>query len=146
IVKTGYVKQTNNLAVRTTASNKGTKIGTLKNGAAVQLTKNYTAASKDAFFQIIYNNQVAYVSSSKIGFSKAAPATPTTKVGVVRNTSSVVLKVREKPSTQSTIVGTLKNGATVKFAKAYKKGATDSWYKITYKGKTAYVAAQYVSP
>lgn len=146
IVKTGYVKQTNNLAVRTTASNKGTKIGTLKNGAAVQLTKNYTAASKDAFFQIIYNNQVAYVSSSKIDFSKAAPATPTTKVGVVRNTSSVVLKVREKPSTQSTIVGTLKNDATVKFAKAYKKGATDSWYKIKYKGKTAYVAAQYVSP
>lgn len=145
IVKLGYVKQTNNLAVRASASNKATKIGTLKEGATVQLTKNYTAASKDAFFQIIYNNQVGYVSSSKIGFTKATAPAPTTKVGVVRNTSNVVLKVRQQPSTQSEIVGTLKNGATVKLAKAYKKGSKDSWYKIKYNGKTAYVAAQYVS-
>lgn len=144
VVKTGYVKNTDGvaLAVRAGASSKTKKIGSLKEGASVQLTKNYTASSKDAFFQIIYKNQLAYVSSKYISF--AAIPVQTTKIGMVRNNSDVPLKIRQKPTTQSKILGTLKNGDSVTFAKPYKKGATDGWYKITYKGKTAYVASQYI--
>lgn len=145
VVKKGYVQNTNGvqLAVRASASSTGKKIGSLKEGATVQLTKKYTASSKDKFFQIIHNKKVAYVSSKYIGFTKENVRT--TKVGVVSNTGPVTLKVRQKPDTTSNILGTLKEGTAINLAQPYKNNNTESWYKITYKGKTAYVAAQYVT-
>lgn len=142
VVKKGYVSKAK-LSVRASASAKGKKRGTLKEGATVQLTQNYTAASKDTFFQVLYKGKVGYVEAKHITFTKKEVAT--TKTGVVRNIGTVTLKVRQEPSVTSTILGTLQKGEKVKFATAYKKDAAVEWYKIIYKGKPAYVSAQYVT-
>lgn len=141
-VKKGYVSKVK-LTVRASASTKGKKLGTLKEGATVQLTQNYTASSKDTFFQVLYKGKVGYVEAKHITFEKKKAAT--TKIGVVRNIGTVTLKVRQEPSVTSTILGTLQTGEKITFATAYKKDATDAWYKIIYKGQPAYVSSQYVT-
>lgn len=151
VIKTAYVKKMDDvlLNVRATPSSAGKKLGTLKEGDAVALTKNYTAKSKDVYFEIIYKNQVGYVASKYITFTKAAETSTakevTTKVGIVTNTEGVALKVRKQESTTSTILGTVKEGTSLQLAKAYKKSDKVGWYKVKYKGKTGYVAAQYVT-
>lgn len=142
VVKKGYVSKTK-LTVRASASSKGKKLGTLKKGATVKLTQNYTAASKDSFFQILYKGKAAYVEAKHITFTKKKVAT--TKIGVVSNTGSVTLKVRQEPTTTSAILGTLKQGEKITLATPYKKDSTEAWYKIMYKGQTAYVSSQYVT-
>lgn len=55
---------------------------------------------------------------------------------VVETTSA--LNVRSAASVKSKIVGTFKKGTKVRI-----KGSTDGWYKIIYKGKTAYISTAY---
>lgn len=148
-VKTAYVANLNGLKlnVRETASTASKIVGTLEDGAKVSLTKKYTAKSKDTYFEIVYKNKVAYVASKYISFKKPTVAAKkeTTTLGVVSNTKGVPLKIRQKASTTSKILGTVKEGESLQFAKAYAATDKVSWYKVTYKKKTAYVAAQYVT-
>lgn len=148
VVKTAYVKKMDDvlLNVRATPSSTSKKLGTLKEGAKVSLTKKYTAKSKDTYFEVIYKNQVGYVASKYITFTKpTATKEATTKVGIVTNTTGVPLKIRKQASTTSEIIGTVTEGDSLKLAKAYKKSDKVGWYKVTYKGKTGYAASQYVT-
>lgn len=150
VVKTAYVKKMDDvlLNVRATPSSTSKKLGTLKEGAKVSLTKKYTSKSKDTYFEIIYKNQVGYVTSKYITFTKpklTSTKAATTKVGIVTNTTGVPLKIRQQATTTSKIIGTVNEGDSLKLAKAYKKSDKVGWYQVTYKGKTGYVASQYVT-
>lgn len=144
-VKVAYVngKASNSQRIiRTKANAKGTKIGVLSAGEKVSLTKNYTNKSKDKYFQIIYKNQVGYVEAAAISFTENK--VQESSLGIVANNGTTPLKIRKQPTTSSDILGTLKTGDVVVFAKPYKKGTTESWYQIKYQNKTAYVSAQYI--
>jgi uncharacterized protein YgiM (DUF1202 family) len=71
--------------------------------------------------------------------SKPPAKTTATKKGKVSVSNGGSLNVRSGPGTDRKILGTLKHGATVTI-----KGNSGSWYKITYKGKTAYVKKSYI--
>lgn len=145
ILKIGYVSQNINnetLAVRSKANAKSAKIGTLKKGERVNLTKAYTKNAKDAYYQVVYKNKVGYVLAKGVVFEENS--TQQTTFGIVANNGTVPLKIRKQPSTSSEILGTLKEGEIVTFSQPYTKGTKASWYKINYKGKTAYVSAQYI--
>ena len=73
--------------------------------------------------------------TTTVGLMSSLTATASTPV-----TATTELNVRAKPSTSAKILGSLHRGQTV-------KSTSDShgWTKITYKGKTAYVASRYVT-
>ena len=73
--------------------------------------------------------------TTTIGLMSSVVATASTPV-----TSTTELNVRAKPSTSAKIVGSLHRGQTVK-----STSDSNGWTKITYKGKTAYVASRYVT-
>lgn len=73
--------------------------------------------------------------TTTVGLMSSGVATASTPV-----TATTDVNVRAKPSTKATIVGSLHRGQTVK-ASSDKNG----WTKVTYKGKTAYVASRYLS-
>ena len=70
-----------------------------------------------------------------LGLMSSVVATASTPV-----TATTELNVRAKPSTKAKIVGSLHRGQTAK-----STSDTNGWTKITYKGKTAYVASRYVT-
>jgi uncharacterized protein YgiM (DUF1202 family) len=73
--------------------------------------------------------------TTTVGLLGSVTATASTPV-----TSTTELNVRAKPTTKAKIVGSLHRGQTVK-----AKSDSNGWTKITYKGKTAYVASRYLT-
>lgn len=143
VVEKGYVQNTNgvSLNVRAKASSTGKIIGSIKPGGTVSLTKKYSTATKKAsWYEVVYNNQVGYVSSKYIGFTK--PASPkVVKNGVVHD---VTLNVRAGASNTSKVIGKLEPKTVVTFAKKYTTDSTDAWLKIEYKDGTGYISKKYV--
>lgn len=68
-------------------------------------------------------------------FSPSLIAEAATKLTVTTD----VLRVREKPSTTSKILGNITKGAVYT-----SNGTSGSWYKITYKSRTGYIHKDYV--
>ncbi|WP_231688045.1 SH3 domain-containing protein [Bacillus sp. FJAT-18017] len=127
-VKSTYRVTATALNVRTGPSTKYARIGLLKNGAAVNVVKK----ESNGWYKINYNGKTAYVSGQYVS------------VNGVKSTYRVIataLNVRTGPSTKYARIGLLKNGATVNVVKKESNG----WYRITYNGRTAYVAGQYVA-
>src|SRR4051794_15717077 len=73
--------------------------------------------------------------TTTIGLPSSLPATASTPV-----TATTDVNVRAKPTTKAKILGSLHRGQTLK-AKSDRNG----WTKVTYKGKTAYVASRYLT-
>lgn len=115
------------LNIRAKASTNGNIVGTLVKGAAV----NIEGESGD-FYKINYKDKTAYVAKKYI--SKTKPNESWT--GKI---TASVLNVREKPSVNSKIIGTLKKGKKVTVL-----GSNGNFYIIKYKDKKAYVAQKYV--
>jgi cell wall-associated NlpC family hydrolase len=69
-------------------------------------------------------------------FTTTAYAAPANKVGTIK---ARVLNVRSGPGTTHKVIGKLYKGSNVTISK------TGTWHKITYKGKTAYISASYVT-
>ena len=99
------------------------------------------------WYQIDYNGKTAYVAAMYV--SKTAPtAQPVQKdtafTGYV--TSAGELNVREQPRATSRRLGGLPTGSKVEVKAAVQENGRDTgWYQIDYNGKTAYVAAMYIS-
>jgi len=127
------------LNVRKGAGTEYDKLGTLTKGASV----NYYG-EQGGWLQIQYKSQVAYISG------QYATTTPASSSGAGDNAAgggsgqikitADTLNVRTGSNTDSKILGTLSNGAIVDYT-----GTQDGWYRITYKGQTAYVSGKYAT-
>ena len=71
------------------------------------------------------------------GFAVAAESEQAVAVGATTGSS---LRLREEPSTSSSIVTTLNKGIAV----AVLDNSIDGWYKISYNGNSGYVSADYM--
>ena len=142
VKKTGYVYNLDGalLNVRPKPSTWETPIGTLTQGSSVVIV-----GESGNWYEIEYNNSTAYVSKdyvtltapqlhpdANIDFSK----TPRTGV-VIDGISS--LNIRQAPTTNSSILGTLKSKDEVTVI-----GREGNFYKISYQGAEAYVHKDYV--
>ena len=130
------------LNVRSGASTSASIIGTLKNGAKVDIT-----GESGNWYKINYNGRVGYVSKDYVKKGGATtpeqkpedkPQTETKVTGTVTGITTT-LSVRSGASTSATIIGTLKNGAKVEIT-----GESGDWYKINYNGKVGYVYKSYI--
>ncbi|MDY3827275.1 MAG: SH3 domain-containing protein [Clostridium sp.] len=131
------------LNVRSGASTSASIIGTLKNGAKVEIT-----GESGNWYKINYNGKVGYVYKSYIkkgttgttGTTGGDGGTSTTteKKGVVVGISTT-LNVRSGASTSASIIGTLRNGAQVTII-----GESGNWYKIKFNERVGYVSKDYV--
>lgn len=81
--------------------------------------------------KVEYNGKTGYVYKSYL-------KTETVKTGIVE-IGNGSLNIRQKPSTQSKVLGKLHTGDKIKI-----EGETSNWYKINYEGKTGYVSKKYV--
>ena len=133
---------TTTLNVRSGASTSASIIGTLKNGAKVDIT-----GESGNWYKINYNGRVGYVSKDYVKKGGATtpeqkpedkPQTETKVTGTVTGITTT-LNIRSGASTSASIIGTLKNGAKVEIT-----GESGDWYKINYNGKVGYVYKSYI--
>ncbi len=107
----------------------GTIIGTVKQGAKLDIT------GKDGvWYKINYNGGTGFVHSGYIATSDV----PATASDAFVNTPGTYLNVRSGAWGQ--IIGQLNHGSSVEIL-----GKSGDWYQIKYKGKEAYVHANYIT-
>lgn len=117
---------TANLNMRTGANTSTKVVQVIQKGEKVEVIK------KDGkWSQVKYNGKTGYVYNRYL--AETTVKTGTVKVGDSR------LNVRAKASMSGKIIGKLYTGNKVEI-----KGEDGNWYKINYKGKTAYISKKYV--
>ena len=134
--KTGVVYNASSLNVRNGAGTSYAKIGSLNEGAKVEIV-----GEDNGWYKIKYGNGYGYVSANYITLKEPAttPETPSTasKTGVVYNASS--LNVRNGAGTSYAKIGSLNEGAKVEIL-----SESNGWYKIKYGSGYGYISADYV--
>ena len=146
--RSAVVKCSSTLNVRKTASTSGTKLGTLKNGAAITVL-----SVSNGWACIKYGTGTAYVNASYITYTDSPTATPAATVTVAPTATataaaersavvkcSSTLNVRKTASTSGTKLGTLKNGAAITVL-----SVSNGWACIKYGTGTAYVNVSYIT-
>ncbi len=135
-VKTASSKKyttTVNLNLRKSASTSAAVLLTIPNGKAVTYLGTY-----GSWYKISYGGRTGYVSSKYVKTS----TTPTTTTSSTRTYATTVnLNLRRSASTSATVLVTIPRGKAVTYL-----GTHGSWYKVSYGGKTGYVASKYVKP
>lgn len=111
---------------RENASKKSDIINTLPKGTEVSVL-----GTEKNWVKVGYNGQTGYIYKTHLD-------TITKKIGTVKVGNSR-LNVRNKSSMSGKIIGKLYTGNKVEI-----KGEDGNWYKINYKGKTAYISKKYV--
>ena len=145
---TGYVTSIRDLNVRSEPRATSTYLGGIPHGSAVAVKGAVQENGKDTgWYQIDYNGSTAYVAAMYVG-KEAPDAQQTTRdtafTGYVVSLGD--LNVRMEPRATSGLLGTLPRGSKVEVKAAVQNnGKSTDWYQIDYNGKTAYVAAMYVS-
>ena len=127
-----YYKTTVNLNMRLTAASWSTVLMTIPNGATVKYVSRY-----GSWYKVSYNGKTGYVASQYL----SATGAPTTTTSTTSYQTTVNLNMRLTAASWSTVLMTIPNGSTVKYVSKY-----GSWYKVSYGGKTGYVASQYLKP
>ncbi|RHB48487.1 N-acetylmuramoyl-L-alanine amidase [Exiguobacterium sp. AM39-5BH] len=127
-----YYKTTVNLNMRLTAASWSTVLTTIPNGATVKYVSHY-----GSWYKVSYNGKTGYVASQYL----SATGAPTTTTSTTSYQTTVNLNMRLSAASWSTVLMTIPNGATVKYISKY-----GSWYKVSYGGKTGYVASEYLKP
>ena len=145
---TGYVTSAGELNVREQPRATSRRLGGLPTGSKVEVKAAVQENGRDTgWYQIAYNGNTAYVAAMYV--SKTAPTSlQTGKANAFTGyvTSAGDLNVREQPRATSRRLGTLPRGGKVEVkATVQENGRDTGWYQIDYDGKTAYVAAMYVS-
>ena len=137
-VQTGTVKVSNSLNVRSGAGTSYSVLGSLSNGAKVEIVE-----TSGTWYKIKYGSGYGYVSKDYITVSSSnntttSPGTNTTsKTGVVNVTSS--LNVRSGAGTNYSSIGSLNKNAIVEVV-----DTVNSWYKIKYGSGYGYVSKDYI--
>ena len=140
----GYViNVTSGLNVRSSASTSSGVLGILYNGQEVNII-----GETGNWYIIKYNGSNGYVSKDYISKNNQSGSNSSNngsssestinKTGQVYNISSN-LRVRSEASTDSTVLGYLIDGETVKII-----GEKGNWYKIIFNGGTGYVSKDYI--
>ena len=133
----GYVKTSgSNLNVRKNATTNSGILGTLSNGAQVEIVETLSG-----WYKIKYGNSYGYVSSSYISMTQSSgnnSAVANQTAYIKTNGSS--LNVRKSASTSSTILGSLSNGSQINIVETLS-----GWYKIKYGSGYGYVSSSYVT-
>ena len=143
-IKTGTVSASA-LNVRSGASTSSSIIGSLNNGAKVEIV-----STSNGWHKIKYKNGYGYVSADYIKVDSSNTSKPeskpeqkpdtkpeaTTKTGTV---NASALNVRSGASTSSSVIGSLNRGAKVEIVSTSGK-----WHKIKYKNGYGYVSADYI--
>ena len=151
-VQTGTVKVSNSLNVRSGAGTNYSVLGSLSNGAKVEIV-----GTSGSWYKIKYGSGYGYVSkdyvtvssssnnsssnsgSSNSGSSNNTITTPSTSItGTIKVNDT--LNVRSGAGTSYSVIGSLKNGATVEIVET-----SGSWYKIKYGSGYGYVSKDYVT-
>ena len=151
-VQTGTVKVSNSLNVRSGAGTNYSVLGSLSNGAKVEIV-----GTSGSWYKIKYGSGYGYVSkdyvtvssssnnsssnsgSSNSGSSNNTTTTPSTSItGTIKVNDA--LNVRSGAGTSYSVIGSLKNGATVEIVET-----SGSWYKIKYGSGYGYVSKDYVT-
>ena len=138
-VQTGTVKVSNSLNVRSGAGTNYSVLGSLSNGAKVEIV-----GTSGSWYKIKYGSGYGYVSkdyvtvssssnnsSSNSGSSNSGSSNNTTTTPSTSTTGTIkvndTLNVRSGAGTSYSVIGSLKNGATVEIVET-----SGSWYKIKY--------------
>ncbi|MBC1235126.1 SH3 domain-containing protein [Listeria booriae] len=159
VAKPQMVTVKSDVKVRAGESTKSKVLGILKKGEKVYFVKDDYGWSK-----VTYKGKTGYVGtrylnipgkqvdSKKAPVKKATPAKPSTKkVTPTKKTTSkaqasktvtakTAVNVRASQSKTSKVLGVLKKGEKVTVVKESR-----GWSQVTYKGKTGYVATQFLS-
>lgn len=132
------------LNLRSAASTSSSVIATLKEGTKLSIT-----AKNGVWYKVNYNGKAGYVHSSYVELIKESTGSNNTNTGngdvafssagYVGDTEKLGLIMRTGPSTSSSVVLTMPEGATLSIIA--KNGA---WYKVTYGGKTGYAHSDYI--
>ncbi|MDU1539640.1 MAG: SH3 domain-containing protein [Paeniclostridium sordellii] len=138
VKNTGVVTATS-LNVRSGYGANYSKIGSLSNGAKVEIVE-----SKNGWHKIKYNGGYGYVSGDyiRVNGTVAPPSNSEQNKPSVKDTGIVTatrLNVRSGYGTNHSVIGSLSNGATVEIVESQ-----NGWYKIKYNGGYGYISAQYV--
>jgi len=138
--KTVYVNTPGSaLNVRAGAGTSFAVIGSLKHGEKITVTDQ----SGD-WYKLTYSGKTGYISKSFTKSSNpiqtpAAPSAPASKTVYV-NTPGSSLNVRSGPGTNHAVLGSLKHGEKITVS-----DENNTWYKLTFAGKTAYVSRSFVT-
>ena len=133
----GYVKTSgSNLNVRKNATTNSGILGTLLNGAQVEIVETLSG-----WYKIKYGNSYGYVSSSYISMTQSSGNNGTigNQTAYIKTNGSS-LNVRKSASTSSTILGSLSNGSQISIVETLS-----GWYKIKYGSGYGYVSSSYVT-
>ena len=151
------VNCSSSLNVRQSASTSSRIVGTLKPGDRVMVL-----SESNGWAQIEYGSGTAYVSAQYLVYGSQATAAPTatgsataaptaaptgTPVQPVSTTATLMcggaMNIRQLPTTESTSLGTVRNGETV-IVHSVGNGVDGDWANITYSGKRGYVKTKYL--
>ncbi|ASY51627.1 C40 family peptidase [Clostridium perfringens] len=147
-VKKGQViNVSTNLRIRKSPSTSSDVIGYLTNGEIFNIDEK-----EGSWYKINANGKVGYIhgdyvkevsgnsnsSSNNSGSNSNLDTSLAGKKGTVVNVSTS-LRVRQSPSTSSSVVGSLRGGQTFEI-----KGKSGSWYYINANGLTGYIHGDYV--
>ena len=151
-VKKGQViNVSTNLRIRKSPNTSGDVIGYLTNGEIFNID-----GKEGSWYKINANGKVGYIhgdyvkevsgnsnsnsnsNSNNSGSSSNLDTSLAGKKGTVVNVSTS-LRVRQSPSTSSSVVGSLRGGQTFEI-----KGKSGSWYYINANGLTGYIHGDYV--
>ena len=130
--QSGTIKVSNALNVRSGAGTSYSVIGSLSNGANVEIVE-----TSGSWYKIKYGSGYGYVSKDYVTINTRSIAENT----VLREGTAVTLalKVRDESNYESTVMGTIAMGEKVSVLE--DKG---EWSKIKYNGKTGYILNEYV--
>jgi uncharacterized protein YgiM (DUF1202 family) len=139
--------------VRSTASTSSEALGTLSRGNYVGTRNSGNGtATKNGWTAVTYQGKAAWVPAGSLSATKPAPApapkpkpsTPAFKKSLVYATTTVT--VRAGAGTSSKSLGTLSRGNYVGTRNSGNGTATrNGWTAVTYKGKAAWISAQYLT-
>ena len=138
---TGYVKSSNGVNMRKSASTSGAKVGELENNTKVTITGQvYTTkkstASRDCWFKVTANGKTGYIRSDLIKNVKHSTVT-----GTVRSR----VNYRKGAGTSMKNVGILKAGTKVNVVlPADDSSRSLNWYKIRIGQNYYYVSARWI--
>ena len=140
-IQSGTIKVNGGLNVRSGAGTSYSVIGSLNNGAKVEIVE-----TSGSWYKIKYGSGYGYVSkdyvtvssSSNSGSNNGSSSSTSTQSGTVKANGG--LNVRSGAGTSYSVIGSLSNGAKVEIVET-----SGTWYKVKYGSGYGYVSKDYVT-
>ena len=130
-----FLKATDEINVRASASAEATLVGTTKAGAVYR-----RVGVEGEWSRIEYNGQEAYVKTEFFTITDEQPASTAMTAG--EHTIATGSRVRKEPNTESEILDETVPGDKVEVLDVLD----DGWCKVEFNGKTGYIMAEFIAP